>query len=277
MVWIYKEPFTLLFLNVPHHKEHSLTCFLTLTNAFNSQPILLYSTSTINHHTKHTHTHSTKVHSCNHHGCHHLFHPNPPLLLSSEHFRRYPSSSSIAAPVTLGQAPSSSLRSPPTRFTADEYLATIKKLPFSQFSSVQSTHDSLPPSRLVFAADDYLKEIEDLTKVSTASPVPSQQPSPASNKTFFSAIQFRRPTEFVEHEASHLSPGCRLECGFGIQGSHVEGMNAATSAGVKLRRFDGQEELTVSYHGLLISQEVYHPSTDEDKIGDLSMQDRSLI
>jgi hypothetical protein len=108
-------------------------------------------------------------------------------------------------------------------------------------------------------------------------PSPSPQPSPASNKTFFSAIQFRRPTEFVEHEASHLSPGCRLECGFGIQGSHVEGMNAATSAGVKLRRFDGQEELTVSYHGLLIFQEVYHPSTDEDKIDDLSMQDRSLI
>lgn len=162
MVWIYKEPFALLFLNVAHHKEHSLTCFLTLTNAFNSQPILLYSTSTINHHTKHTHTHSTKVHSCNHHGCHHLFHPNPPLLLSSEHFRRYPSSSSIPAPATLGQAPSSSLRSPPTRFTADEYLATITKLPFSQFSSVQSTHDSLPPSRLVFAADNYLKEIEDL-------------------------------------------------------------------------------------------------------------------
>ena len=63
---------------------------------------------------------------------------------------------------TLGQAPSSSLRSPPTKFTADEYIETIKKLLFSQFSSVQSKYDSLPPSRLVFAADDYLKEIEDL-------------------------------------------------------------------------------------------------------------------
>ncbi|TVY39746.1 hypothetical protein LOCC1_G005486 [Lachnellula occidentalis] len=70
-------------------------------------------------------------------------------------------------------------------------------------------------------------------------------------------------------QSSHLSPGCRLECGFGIPGSHGEGINAATSAGVKLRRFDGQEALTVSHHGSLISQEVYHPSADEDKIGDV--------
>lgn len=70
-------------------------------------------------------------------------------------------------------------------------------------------------------------------------------------------------------QSPHLSPGCRIECGFGRPGSHVEGMNPATSAGVKLRRFDGQEVLTVSYHGFLISQEVYHPFADEDKIGDI--------
>jgi hypothetical protein len=38
---------------------------------------------------------------------------------------------------------------------------------------------------------------------------------------------------------------------------------------VKLRRLDGQEVLTVSYQGFLISQEVYHPFADEDKIGDV--------
>jgi hypothetical protein len=64
-------------------------------------------------------------------------------------------------------------------------------------------------------------------------------------------------------QSSYLSPGCRLECGYGM------GMNAATSAGVKLRRFDGKEVLTVSHHGFLISQEVYHPFADEDKIGDI--------
>lgn len=68
---------------------------------------------------------------------------------------------------------------------------------------------------------------------------------------------------------SHLSPGCRLECGYGMPGSENEHMNAATSSGVKLRRLDGREVLTVSHHGFLISQEVYHPFADEDKIGDV--------
>ncbi|EPE25018.1 hypothetical protein GLAREA_11599 [Glarea lozoyensis ATCC 20868] len=70
-------------------------------------------------------------------------------------------------------------------------------------------------------------------------------------------------------QTSHLSPGCRLEYGFGMTGSHVEGINAATSAGVKLRRVDGQEVLTASHHGFLISSEVYHPFAGEDKIGDI--------
>lgn len=46
-------------------------------------------------------------------------------------------------------------------------------------------------------------------------------------------------------------------------------MNAATSAGIKLRRFGGQEVLTVSHHGFLVSKEVYHPYAGEDKIGDI--------
>jgi hypothetical protein len=70
-------------------------------------------------------------------------------------------------------------------------------------------------------------------------------------------------------QASHLGPGCRLECGHGIPGSQNEGMNAATSAGIKLRQFDGQEVLTVSHHRFLVSKEVYHPYAGEDKIGDI--------
>lgn len=70
-------------------------------------------------------------------------------------------------------------------------------------------------------------------------------------------------------QSSHLSPGCRLECGYGITGSQNEGVNAATSAGVKLRHFDGREVLTVAHHGFLISKEVYHPYAGEDKIGDI--------
>lgn len=68
----------------------------------------------------------------------------------------------------------------------------------------------------------------------------------------------------------YLSPGCRLESGLGPPGSNSEGVNAATSAGVKLRRIDGREAITVSYHGFLTSKEVYHPFADEDKIGDVT-------
>jgi hypothetical protein len=55
-------------------------------------------------------------------------------------------------------------------------------------------------------------------------------------------------------QSSHLSPGCRLECGYAILGSQNEGMNAATSAGVRLRKFNEQEVLTVSYHEFLIKR-----------------------
>jgi hypothetical protein len=76
----------------------------------------------------------------------------------------------------------------------------------------------------------------------------------------------------------HLSPGCRLECGHGIPGSHSEDMNAATSAGVKLRRFDGEEVLTISHHGFLISNKVYHPFVEtKTKSAILLIPDQSLI
>ena len=70
-------------------------------------------------------------------------------------------------------------------------------------------------------------------------------------------------------QALHLGPGYRLKCGHGIPDSQNEGINAATSAGIKLRRFNGKEVLTVSHHGFLVSREVYYPYAGEDQIGDI--------
>jgi hypothetical protein len=82
------------------------------------------------------------------------------------------------------------------------------------------------------------------------------------------AYERQSPQNYLR-QSSHLSLRCRLECGYSIPGSHVEGINAATSAGVKLRRFDRQEVRTISYYRFLISQEVYHPFANEDMIGDI--------
>lgn len=146
-------------LNVPHHRR-TFTRDLFLDS--HEERIQLTIHSSINHYVQHTHT------------------PILPrsirtiimaaiisfirTLLCCSRLNISDDTPQAALPplATLGQAPSSSLRSPPTKFTADEYIGTINKLPFSQFSSVQSKYDSLPPSRLVFAADDYLKEIEGL-------------------------------------------------------------------------------------------------------------------
>ncbi|KFY47121.1 hypothetical protein V494_00165 [Pseudogymnoascus sp. VKM F-4513 (FW-928)] len=70
-------------------------------------------------------------------------------------------------------------------------------------------------------------------------------------------------------ESSFLSPGCRVESGYGMEGSRNEEGNTATSAGVKLQNINGQEALTVSHHGLLDSKEVYHPLVSGDRIGEI--------
>jgi hypothetical protein len=70
-------------------------------------------------------------------------------------------------------------------------------------------------------------------------------------------------------QGSYLSPGCRIECGRGAPGSQSQDINTASSAGVKLRKSTGEEVLTVTHHGFLISTEVFHPFADGDKIGDV--------
>ncbi|KAJ6083541.1 hypothetical protein N7467_007676 [Penicillium canescens] len=58
---------------------------------------------------------------------------------------------------------------------------------------------------------------------------------------------------------SVLTPGCRIESGFGLPGASTEFTNAATTCGIKIRNHAGEEVLTVANHGFLSSKEVYHP------------------
>ncbi|ELR07047.1 hypothetical protein VC83_03350 [Pseudogymnoascus destructans] len=70
-------------------------------------------------------------------------------------------------------------------------------------------------------------------------------------------------------EFSFISPGCRLESGFGTEGSLYERVNAGTSAGVKIRNHNGTEVLTVSHHGFLGSNDVFHPTASGEKVGEV--------
>ncbi|KAJ5901232.1 hypothetical protein N7504_007225 [Penicillium tannophilum] len=68
---------------------------------------------------------------------------------------------------------------------------------------------------------------------------------------------------------SFLTPGCRLECGFGDPGSANEFAKVATTSGVRIVNSHGDHALTVAIHGFLLSDEVYHPRTTADKIGEV--------
>lgn len=69
---------------------------------------------------------------------------------------------------------------------------------------------------------------------------------------------------------SYLTPGCRLECGYGPTSTQNEFTTAATTCGVKIRKSTGEERLTVANHGFLASREVYHPFVEGgDLIGEV--------
>ncbi|KAJ5889011.1 hypothetical protein N7495_009052 [Penicillium taxi] len=69
---------------------------------------------------------------------------------------------------------------------------------------------------------------------------------------------------------SVLTPGCRVESGFGPPGSRNQLVNAATAAGIKIRNIrSGEEALTVAHHGFLSSKEVYHPRVSGDLVGEV--------
>ncbi|KAJ5512082.1 hypothetical protein N7463_001634 [Penicillium fimorum] len=69
---------------------------------------------------------------------------------------------------------------------------------------------------------------------------------------------------------SVLTPGCRIESGFGLPGTPTEFKNAATACGIRIRNLAGEEMLTVANHGFLSSEEVYHPFVNGgDLIGEV--------
>lgn len=68
---------------------------------------------------------------------------------------------------------------------------------------------------------------------------------------------------------SLLTPGCRVECGFGDPGSVNVSCSYATTCGVKIRNSRGEDAVTVANQGFLYSTDVYHPHTDGTKIGDI--------
>ncbi|CAG8282784.1 unnamed protein product [Penicillium salamii] len=81
-----------------------------------------------------------------------------------------------------------------------------------------------------------------------------------------SASEMQDNSNYLRH--SILTPGCRIESGFGLPGTPNESSNAATTCGIKIRNIAGEEVLTVSNHGFLASNEVYHPFiTGGDLIG----------
>ncbi|KAF7712048.1 Uncharacterized protein PECH_005270 [Penicillium ucsense] len=64
-----------------------------------------------------------------------------------------------------------------------------------------------------------------------------------------------------------LTPGCRVESGYGPIDSPFQFATAATTLGVKLRNVRGQERVTVAHHSFLHSGEVWHPKTNDDLVG----------
>ncbi|KAJ5941063.1 hypothetical protein N7516_001231 [Penicillium verrucosum] len=94
----------------------------------------------------------------------------------------------------------------------------------------------------------------------------AQHLDPSQHVTTFGPLPQDRYNYLQE---SFLSPGCRVESGYGLPGSRYESTTSASSAGVKLRNLRGEEALTVANHAFLCSDEVYHPYVNHQKIGDV--------
>lgn len=77
-------------------------------------------------------------------------------------------------------------------------------------------------------------------------------------------------TNYLENGNRELSPGVRLESAPVTDEGPYATSSWTTTAGVMLRNIDGQVRMTVSNHGFPKSDEVFHPSTDGCRIGEIT-------
>lgn len=87
-------------------------------------------------------------------------------------------------------------------------------------------------------------------------------------------------TNYLEESGRSLTPGVRVSSAPLINQGHAI-ISRSTTAGVVLRNAEGQVRLTVANHGFLESEEVFHPTTNDFKIGEISerwpAQDVALV
>lgn len=88
-------------------------------------------------------------------------------------------------------------------------------------------------------------------------------------------------TNYLENGNGELSPGVRLESAPVTDEGPYATLSRTTTAGVMLRNIDGQVRMTVSNHGFPESDQVFHPSTDGCRIGEITerwlAQDVALV
>ena len=87
-------------------------------------------------------------------------------------------------------------------------------------------------------------------------------------------------TNYLEESSQSLTPGVRVSSApLTNQGYAI--ISRSTTAGVVLRNHEGQVRLTVANHGFLESEEVFHPTTNDFRIGEISerwpAQDVALV
>ncbi len=87
-------------------------------------------------------------------------------------------------------------------------------------------------------------------------------------------------TNYLEESGRSLTPGVRVSSAPLTNQGHAI-ISRSTTAGVVLRNAEGQVRLTVANHGFLESEEVFHPTTNDFKIGEISerwpAQDVALV
>lgn len=88
-------------------------------------------------------------------------------------------------------------------------------------------------------------------------------------------------TNYLENGNCELCPGVRLESAPVTDEGPYTTLSRTTTAGVMLRNTDGQVRMSASNHGFPESDQVFHPSTDGCRIGEVTerwlAQDTALV